>query len=221
MSDIKDIRDAFFDELIDAATDNDRIVLVSLDQGAHGLEAFKRKFPDRYINMGPSEQAGVSVAAGLAIGGYYPVVYGIAAFLLGRAYEQVRVDIAGMYLPVVLAGCGGGYAYGSDGMTHHFPEEYHLLMENSEIVSYFPPDDISMSAVVRHVSNNLNSDSGPKYISIKKGTHGRYYDGADDDLIIRILARCGILHRSVVNGDEQYIRENLRRSYEGIGVPVL
>ena len=60
------------------------------------------------MNMGVREQATISIAAGMAMGGLKPVVYSIAAFLIFRALEQIRIDLVKQNLPVKLIGYGAG-----------------------------------------------------------------------------------------------------------------
>ncbi|ESJ18271.1 1-deoxy-D-xylulose-5-phosphate synthase, partial [Salmonella enterica subsp. enterica serovar Anatum str. USDA 100] len=59
---------------------------------------FSRKFPDRYFDVAIAEQHAVTFAAGLAIGGYKPVV-AIYSTFLQRAYDQVIHDVAIQKLP--------------------------------------------------------------------------------------------------------------------------
>ena len=62
--------------------------------GSSKLDAFKRAFPDRLINVGIAEQDMVGVAAGLANGGRIAFVSAAACFLTGRALEQIKADVA-------------------------------------------------------------------------------------------------------------------------------
>lgn len=58
-----------------------------------GMVEFSRKFPDRYFDVAIAEQHAVTFAAGLAIGGYKPIV-AIYSTFLQRAYDQVLHDVA-------------------------------------------------------------------------------------------------------------------------------
>jgi len=113
-----DVRDKVFGELLEIMQLDCNVILLTADMGALGLDKIKEEFPSRVINMGISEQNMISVAAGLALGGKKVFCYAIAAFLVYRAYDQIRVDISGMNLPVVLLGMGGDRYYLADGMTH-------------------------------------------------------------------------------------------------------
>ena len=113
-----DIRDALFDKLYDITSSDERVMVLTADMGAFGLNRLKNDFPKQYINVGVSEQNLISMAAGLSLGGKKVFVYAIAAFLIYRAYDQIRVDICGMNLPVVLIGAGPDLIYKAEGATH-------------------------------------------------------------------------------------------------------
>lgn len=81
-----------------------------------GMVEFSRKFPDRYFDVAIAEQHAVTFAAGLAIGGYKPVV-AIYSTFLQRAYDQVLHDVAIQKLPVLFAIDRAGIV-GADGQTH-------------------------------------------------------------------------------------------------------
>lgn len=81
-----------------------------------GMVEFSRKFPDRYFDVAIAEQHAVTFAAGLAIGGYKPIV-AIYSTFLQRAYDQVLHDVAIQKLPVLFAIDRAGIV-GADGQTH-------------------------------------------------------------------------------------------------------
>ena len=115
ISDI-DIRDAFFDELYDIAEKDRNVVFLTADMSAFSLERFKKDLSHQYINVGVSEQNMISIAAGLALSGKVVFVYAITPFVTMRCYEQIKVDISGMRLPVTIIGAGLGFTYSSDSL---------------------------------------------------------------------------------------------------------
>lgn len=122
-------RDVFFEQLYRLAVSDKNIIVLTGDLWAKPLVKFKTDFPERYYNMGIAEQNMVSVAAGLALSGKNVFVYAIAAFLVQRAYEQIKVDICDMNLPVKLIGNAPGKDYKYDGPTHQI--EYDWLIMNA------------------------------------------------------------------------------------------
>ena len=105
---------AFQLALYERAKLDSRIHLVIGDVGAVMFEKFRRDFPSRFLNVGLCEQSMISVAAGMASEGLRPIVYSITPFLIERAFEQIKLDIDQMQLPVGLV----GYSDMSAGPTH-------------------------------------------------------------------------------------------------------
>ena len=86
------MRVAFGETLMKLADKDERIVLLTGDVEQE-MNPFKEKYPNRFFNLGLTEQAITSMAAGLAIEGYRPIVYSITPFVIERPYEQVKIDI--------------------------------------------------------------------------------------------------------------------------------
>jgi transketolase len=172
-----DMRDAFFDALYDLAVDDRKLVLITDDQGAFSLEKFKKDLRCQYINAGIAEQNIVSVATGLALGGKRPFLYGICTFMTMRCYEQIRLDLCCMNLPVTIVGSGPGFTYGSDGPTHHATQDLAIMRALPEITVLNPSDDVMTAASVRLAHRN----SGPTYVRLEKGVFPRLYDDVGHD----------------------------------------
>ncbi len=96
-----------------AAQADPRIVLLTGDHGYALFDEFRRVCPSQYINAGVAEQNMVGVAAGLAKGGFRPIVYGLSAFVPVRVLEQIKLDVCYEHLPVVFIGDGAGVVYGT------------------------------------------------------------------------------------------------------------
>src|ERR1700743_2766566 len=95
MSNRFDCRVAFAETLAQLAEADPRIVAVcNASVGSSNLSGFRKRFPERLINVGIAEQNLVGVGAGLANGGMLPFVSGAACFLTARAMEQIKVDCA-------------------------------------------------------------------------------------------------------------------------------
>jgi transketolase len=160
-----DVRDAIFNELCAIAAKDRRVMLLTDDQGAFGLDRFKQAAVSQYLNVGIAEQNLISVAAGLALGGKIPFVYGITPFMAMRCFEQIKVDLCCMKLPVTILGSGTGYSYASDGPTHHATQDVAILRTIPDITIYSPSDAETSAACVR-----LAYESGfPNYIRFERG----------------------------------------------------
>lgn len=107
----------FSEALVRYAEANERIVAITaaMPYGT-GLSQFKKLYPDRFFDVGIAEEHAVIFAAGLARGGYKPVV-AIYSTFLQRAYDQIIHDVCINNLPVVFAIDRAGIS-GSDGKTH-------------------------------------------------------------------------------------------------------
>lgn len=159
------MRQALADTLLQRATDDERIILLVGDLGFGVFDEYKNVFPDRYINVGIAEAALVDIAAGLAMEGKRPIVYSIASFLTGRAFEQIRIAVNYQKLPVVLIGAGGGYTYASAGPTHHAAEDLGLMSMLPGMTITAPGSPEEVSALLPQ----LLALDGPSYMRI-----GRY-----------------------------------------------
>ncbi len=116
-------RDAFIDEVFLAAKKNPNIYFITIDLGAKALDRFRVELPNQLIHAGISEQNAMDVAAGLAQSGKIVYAYAMAPFVTLRCYEQIKVAIASMFLPVTIIGNGVGYSYNDAGPTHYATED--------------------------------------------------------------------------------------------------
>jgi transketolase len=141
------------------------------DLGFQALESLRDTLGTRFINAGIAEQNMVSVAAGLAYGGYRPWVYSIAPFVYARPFEQIRNDVCMHKLPVTLVGNGGGYAYGVMGSTHHALEDYGALLSFSGLCAFVP----AFSADVESIIECIGDRTGPNYLRLGRCEKPAYY----------------------------------------------
>lgn len=128
------MRRQFGKTIVRLASKDPNIVLLIGDVKQE-MDEFIEKFPDRFFNFGLTEQSIISIAAGMAIEGLRPVVYSLTPFLLERPFEQIKVDIDGQDLPVILV---GNSDYPSHGPTHRPLNARGLVILFKNIVGYFP-----------------------------------------------------------------------------------
>ncbi len=106
---------------------DDKIVLLFGDVGTYGFRFCAADFPDRVYNVGILEQSMNSIAAGVAMQGLIPVVHTIAAFLVERAFEQIKDDFGYQKLGGNFVSIGGSYDLASWGCTHEAPSDVGLI----------------------------------------------------------------------------------------------
>jgi transketolase len=158
------MRNAFIEELVSLATENDRIVLIVGDLGFSVVEPFADCFPERFINAGVAEQNMMSLAAGMASEGYQVFVYSIANFPTFRCAEQIRNDVDYHRLPVTVVSVGGGLAYGNLGYSHHAVQDYGLMRLMPNMLIAAPGDPMEVRACMRF----LAAQPQPSYLRLGK-----------------------------------------------------
>jgi transketolase len=160
-----DCRNAYVDTLAELAHTDHRIVGVVNDSiGSSKLDAFKKAFPDRLINVGIAEQDMVGVAAGLANGGRIPFVSAASCFLTARAMEQIKADVAYSDRNVKLCGMSPGVAYGELGPTHHSIEDIAWLRAVDNMTIVVPADPVETAAAMRWAA----ATDGPVFIRVSR-----------------------------------------------------
>ena len=107
----------FSDTMLKLAKEKENLVAITAAMPfGTGLYDFRKLYPDRFFDVGIAEQHAVTFAAGLAMGGYKPVV-AIYSTFLQRAYDQIIHDVCINNLPVIFAVDRAGIT-GKDGKTH-------------------------------------------------------------------------------------------------------
>lgn len=113
----KNYTDIFSESMLEIGKTNEKVVAISAAMPAGtGLIPFSKEYPNRFFDVGIAEEHAVTFAAGLAVGGYRPIV-AIYSTFLQRAYDQIVHDVCVSKLPVIFAIDRAGIV-GNDGETH-------------------------------------------------------------------------------------------------------
>lgn len=123
----KDTRREFINTLIELAEKDDKVVMVIPDVGFNYINDFEKKFPDRFFNLGVTEQSSMIIAAALALSGFKPYIYSMINFVAFRPYEMVRNAVCMHNANVKIIGVKGSEKYKFLGFSHN------LVSENEEI----------------------------------------------------------------------------------------
>jgi len=131
------MRDAFVARLSELAESDPRIMLITGDLGFGVLTGYAKSFPKQFLNAGVAEQNMTGLAVGMAQEGRVVFTYSIANFPILRCLEQIRNDAAYHEVNVNVVSIGGGFSYGSLGMSHHATEDLAIMraIPNITVVS--------------------------------------------------------------------------------------
>ena len=154
------MRNRFGEVISKLADENENIIIIVADIGYRVFDAFREKYPERFINMGICEQSIISVASGMALEGLQPWVYTITPFLIERPFEQIKLDINHQNVNVNLV----GYAdYPNLGPTHKELNAKKTMELFNNIESFFPSDGDETEKMVFQAYER----DGPSFISLK------------------------------------------------------
>ncbi len=161
MKNLKPTREGYVEGILQAGRENDRVVVIEGDVSRSiGSASFGEEFPERFFNLGASEQDMLGEAAGLALAGFIPFVGTYGVFVAGRAWDQIRTSICYMNLNVKIAGAHGGVSVGPDGATHQALEDVAIMRVLPNMHVLVPADANQTRAAVL---TSLKT-AGPVYI---------------------------------------------------------
>jgi len=136
-------RNGYGEGLVIAGEKDPNVVVLCADlTESTRSEAFAKKFPNRFVELGVAEQNMATVAAGLGISGKIPFISSYAAFSPGRNWEQIRTTICYNDSNVKIAGHHSGISVGPDGATHQAVEDLATMRTLANMKVFVPCDAI-------------------------------------------------------------------------------
>ena len=165
------MRDTFVRTLIEIAKENSNVVLITGDLGFGVLNPFWEQLPNQFVNAGIAEQNMTSVAAGMALNGKIVFTYSIGNFPTLRCLEQIRNDCAYHAANVKIVCVGGGFVYGSLGMSHHATEDIAIMRSLPDVTVIAPGDLVEAEAATRAIA----SHPGTCYLRLGRGGEKRIH----------------------------------------------
>jgi transketolase len=153
--------------------DPDIVVLTADLKFSNQTVDFERAHPERFINVGISEQHMVTMAAGMASVGMKPYVATFAPFVGLLAGEHIRTDLAYPGLPVRIIAHHAGIAIGFYGTSHHATEDLGLMRSIAGLTVVCPCDATATEAALRQTADL----PGPVYFRVGRGRDFDVYDG--------------------------------------------
>lgn len=150
--------------MVELAREDSRIVAITaaMSDGT-GLVPFSREFPERFFDVGIAEEHAVTMSAGMAAGGYRPVV-AIYSTFLQRGYDQIIHDVCLQNLPVTFCLDRAGIV-GEDGATHHGLFDLAYLRSIPNMVVMAPKDENEL----RHMLKTAIGYPGPCAVRYPRG----------------------------------------------------
>ncbi len=170
------MRDTFVRTLVQLAKEDKNIELVTGDLGFGVLKPFWEQCPDQFTNAGIAEQNMTSVAAGMALTGKNVFTYSIGNFPTLRCIEQIRNDCAYHHANVKVVCIGGGFVYGSLGMSHQATEDIAILRALPDVVVLAPADLVE----AEECTKALAKYEGTAYLRLGRGGEKRIHDHIDN-----------------------------------------
>ncbi|MBQ9815644.1 MAG: 1-deoxy-D-xylulose-5-phosphate synthase [Lachnospiraceae bacterium] len=145
---VPDYTDIFSETIVEEAEKNNKIVAITaaMSDGT-GLCPFKKKFPDRFFDVGIAEGHAATFAAGLATAGLKPFVAVYSSFLQ-RAYDEIMEDVCIQNLPVTFCIDRAGLV-GNDGETHHGSFDLSYLNTIPNMNVFAPKNAAELKAAIK------------------------------------------------------------------------
>lgn len=161
----KSIRSQYGKTLVELGKENKNIVVLDADLSCSTQTAmFGKEFPERFFNMGISEQDMMTTAVGLATTGKIPFVSTFSMFAAGRAWDQIRNSICYPKFNIKIVATHGGITVGEDGASHQALEDLSIMRSIPNMMVVVPADCAETAEVIKFAAQY----NGPMYIRIAR-----------------------------------------------------
>jgi len=123
------------------AKEIDNLMVLTADVSTSaGLDRYRKKYPDKFLDVGIAEQNMMGIATGLSSEGYEVITTTFAPFQTMRCCEQIRVNLGYMNQKVIMVGLASGVVLGELGFTHCNFEDIGVLRSIPNITIISPAD---------------------------------------------------------------------------------
>jgi transketolase len=148
------MRDIMVNEIGLKMKKNKDTFFLNADMGAPALDNVIKKYPKNVVHCGISEQNMITVASGMALRGCNVFCYGMAPFVTSRCYEQLKISLSAMNVPVCVVGIGPGLGYADAGPTHYATEDLGIMAALPNFNILTAADDISCKILTKKILNS-------------------------------------------------------------------
>jgi Transketolase, C-terminal subunit len=154
-------RDGYGQAILELAEKDPKVMILDADVAKSTRTNWVGdKFPEKFLDMGISEQDMIGMAAGLSLAGMVPFATTYCVFLTGRAFDQIRTTVCYGNLNVKLAGAHAGISVGPDGATHQSLEDVGLMRTLPNMTVVVPCD----AEETRKATLAIAKEEGPCFI---------------------------------------------------------
>lgn len=188
------MKTTFINKLTELMQKNKDIVTITADMGFSVFENLQQVQPKRFINTGVTEQASVSIAAGMALSGYKVFFYAQAAFATMRCFEQLHLDVAYNNLNVKIIGVNAGVSLNQLGVSHFSVEDVAIMRTLPGVTIFTPSTPYEMQWTLDEAYridgpvylrySKLQAPDQPKSPSLSLGKPSLVKKGSDAILLV-------------------------------------
>lgn len=192
------IRQGFGEGLLEAGEKDSHVVALCADlTDSTKISLFKEKFPERFFEVGITEQNMSGVASGMAAMGKIPFMASYAMFSPGRNWEQIRTTITYNDVNVKIVGAHAGVSVGPDGGTHQAIEDIALMRVLPRMTVVVPCDAVEAKKATLAIAETR----GASYIRL-----GREKTAIiTNDATSFVLGKAYIIFDSEIRNDEKKV----------------
>lgn len=215
---IANSRTAYGEALVELGSKYPNLVVLDADLSKSTKTImFAKRYPERFFNMGIAEANMMSVAAGLAASGKITFASTFAVFATGRAYDQIRMDIAYSNTNVKIFATHGGISVGKDGASHQMIEDIAMMRVLPNMVVLAPSDATQTKKIVKLMAIH----KGPMYARVGRASAPLVYKEKDleklrigqgliveDGTDVTIIA-CGTMIESALDARKTLMRDSI------------
>jgi transketolase len=203
------IRNGFGKGLLEAGEKDKNIVGLCADlTDSTKMNYFRDAFPERFVEVGITEQNLASMASGMAAMGKIPFISSYAMFSPGRNWEQIRTTICYNNVPVKIAGSHAGVSVGPDGGTHQAIEDIAITRVIPRMVVISPCDAIEAQKATLAIAGTKD----PTYLRLARektpvittedtpfeiGKSQVFFQSSGDTIDVGIVATGALVHEAL------------------------
>jgi transketolase len=169
-------REAYAAALVELGRTNPNVVVIDADLSKSTYTAkFGKEYPERFFNVGIAEANMVGIAGGLAHSGKIPFCSSFAAFMMCKAYDQIRIAVAYPRENVKIVTTHGGISLGEDGPSQMSIEDVALAATLPGFTVCVPADEAQTKDLVKRAAAHV----GGVYIRTGRPKAPKVYDGGE------------------------------------------